>query len=116
MPNHLPEVAFFGCWNSPGHFLYGAYGPQTIESFGPFIPESLDMVFCKPRFLHDSTLVCFKDYTLLAFLDNTVDRRPGSNGVFIVEGYALSKADIWREATRVFPRITTRLKDHVRLD
>ncbi len=112
----IPQVAFFGCWDQPGHYIYDANG-RTLRSFGPFILESLDGVLLRhgSRIPGQVDLTCFKDYTVIAFVDQAVDRRPGSNGAFIVEGYALRRQQCWREAERVFPQIVQRLKPHLRM-
>jgi hypothetical protein len=111
------NVAFFGCWEQAGHFLHDASG-RNLQSFGPFIPESLDTVFIRdegrPREAGFTTITCFKDYTVMAFWDNTVDRRPGSNGAFIIEAPALNRRECWEAAEKVFPQIVKRLEGRVR--
>lgn len=106
-------VAFFGCWTTPGHFLYDATG-RTLVSFGPFVPESLDNTLIRDRGRGFTTVTCFKDYTVLAFEDFTVDKRGGCNGAFIVEGYALTHRELWEAAEAVFPQVVRRLHGHVR--
>jgi hypothetical protein len=115
--SHQIDVAFFGVWSQRrmGHFLYRPDG-MTLPHFGPFIPESLDGRFNRPRFLHDSTLVPFKGYTLLAFDDQTADQRQGSNGCFLCDRDGMSKREVWTQADAQFPTITARLQAHVRLD
>lgn len=111
------NVAFFGCWEQAGHFLRDANG-RTLESFGPFVPESLDGTFLRKdhRIPGQVDILCFKDYTVISFEDYTVDTRPGSNGSFIVEGYALTKRECWAAAEKVFPLIVQRLRRHVRMN
>lgn len=110
-------TCFFGCWDRPGHFLFSPSG-MTLASFGPFIPESLDGVLLAKgyRIPGQVDIVCFKDYTVIAFEDNTIDTRPGSNGCFIVQGYALTKQQCWIEAEKFYPQIVQRLKKHLRSD
>jgi len=105
------KVAFFGCWKHAGHHIYDPHG-VTMDSFGPFIPESLDGVLLRKghRIPGQVDVTCFKDHTVIAFIDNTVDRRPGGNGAFIVEGYGLTKKECWAEATKLYPQIVERLK------
>jgi len=109
------KVAFFGCWKQAGHFLYDPSG-MMMESFGPFIQESMDGIFLKPghRIGGQVDIVYFKDHTVIAFVDNTVDRRPGSNGAFIVEGHGLTKKQCWAEAAKLYPQIVERLKHFTR--
>jgi hypothetical protein len=110
-------VAFFGCWERAGHFLYDQTG-KTLPSFGPFIPESLDGVLLRKgwRIPGQVDITCFKDYTVIAFEDNSIDRRPGSNAAFIVEGYAKTRKECWSEAERGFPQIVNRVRSHVRIE
>lgn len=109
------KVAFFGCWERLGHFIYSPDG-NTLRFFGPFVPESLDGVFLHRghRIPGQVDTTHFKDYTVIAFEDNTVDTRPGSNGVFIVEGYGLTAKQCWAEADKIYPQIVQRLQKHVR--
>lgn len=112
-------VAFFGCWapGQFGHFIYDSSG-RTLRSFGPFVPESLDGVLLKPghRIRGQVDVRCFKDYTVLAFEDYTVDRRPGSNAAFIVEGSMLTASACWTAAEAHYPQIVERLRGHVRME
>ena len=107
------QVAYFGCWNEPGHYLHDHNG-RNLRSFGPFIPESLDNTFNRDKRERFTTITYFKDYTILAFTDNTIDKRPGSNSCFIIEGSNLSKKQCWEAAELVFPQIVNRLKGYIR--
>lgn len=111
------NIAFFGCWSPErlGHFLYNENG-RTLDSFGPFIPESLDGVLlrCGSRIGGQVDLTYFKDYVVMAFIDQTADRRPGSNACFIIEGYYNSRREIWKHAEQAFPDIVRRLHGHIR--
>jgi hypothetical protein len=111
----MRKVAFFGCWNQAGHYLHDESG-NNLQSFGPFIVESLDGVLLKHgyRIPGQVDVVCFKDYTVIAFEDYTVDRRPGSNAAFIVEGHALTRQECWKAAEAMFPQVVKRLRGHVR--
>lgn len=112
-----PRVAYFGCWDQPGHYLHDENG-RSIREFGPFSSLSLDGVFVKclnPRG-GACRLVRFVGYTLLAFIDNTVDKRPGSNSVFIVALDGLTGPQVWQHAQRAFPKITERTREIVRPD
>lgn len=110
-------VAFFGCWERTGHLLHDEHG-RSLQSFGPFVPESLDgkLLRCGPRIPGRVDVTCFKDYTVIAFEDNTVDKRGGSNGCFIIEGYALTRRECWTAAEKAFPQIVARLRGHVRME
>lgn len=111
------SIAFFGCWdeNHIGHFLYNDYG-KTLPHFGPFISESLDGVLlrCGHRIPGQVDLTCFKEHTVISFIDQTADKRPGSNASFIVEGYGLTKRQCWEAARKVFPQIVERVKNTTR--
>lgn len=113
----MSNVAFFGCWDRAGHFIYGTDG-MTLRSFGPFVPESLDGTLLRNghRIPGQVDVTCFKDYTVIAFEDYTVDRRPGSNGAFIVEGWALTRQQCWKAAEERYPHIIARLRGHLRMD
>lgn len=111
------NVTFFGCWHSAGHFLFNANG-STLHFFGPFIPESLDGVLLRKghRIPGQVDVTCFKDYTVISFEDYTVDRRPGSNASFIVEGHGLTRRQCWAAAKKVYPQIVERVAPHVRME
>lgn len=87
-----------------------------MRDFGPFIPESLDGVLLRSgyRIPGQVDITCFKDYTVIAFIDQTGDRRPGSNAAFIVEGNGLSRRECWKVALESFPQIVERVKDITR--
>ena len=106
------SIAFFGCWSPErlGHFLYSPSG-MTLRSFGPFIRESLDGVLLRggSRIPGQVDITYFKDHTVIAFVDQTADERPGSNGAFIFDGYKTRK-ECWAEATQAYPQIVARLR------
>ncbi|HWF06546.1 MAG TPA: hypothetical protein VHA06_22845 [Candidatus Angelobacter sp.] len=86
MPLLKMRAYYFGCVAAPGHYMHR---PNL----------STDWEFCKNNpwgYRIDGELlkgqkeryvVTHKDgWTALSFIDNTVDRRPGSNSSFLVEG------------------------------
>ena len=80
---------FFGCYKVKGHFLYDRNGQRhwrssELENF-PFKDYSvLDGNFLTKE---DLSIWWLNDeWTLLAWKDNTVDKRPGSNAVIMLNG------------------------------
>lgn len=88
---HVPwaEPLYFGCKGDAGHYAWDAHGTR-LSSKNP------DAHFLM---MHDGQLAPKKDYTqgkailhhypeyaILAYWDNKVDSRPGSNTMFLIPG------------------------------
>jgi len=81
------KCLYFGCKKHPGHYLWAPasmaiYGPwhRRIAKFdGLLCPE-----FCKIQ--GKALLHHFDGFTILAFWDSSVDKRPESNSMFIIPG------------------------------
>lgn len=116
------DVAFFGCWSGPdgrgkkGHFLYDRSG-MSADAYGPFMDYSLDGVLLGKgqRIPGQVDVVHFREYTVIAFEDFSVDQRPGSNGAFVVRGNGLTRKECWRIAENGYPHIVARLRMHLRM-
>jgi len=79
---------YFGCWNGlRGHYLHKARGFEVSIERTPW-GRSIDGMLAPagPRVQGLATLAHKGGWTALAFWDNTVDQRPGSNSAFLVEG------------------------------
>lgn len=104
--NDRGEFYFFGCWNKPGHFIYGPSGMTLAKNF-PF--GSVDYKFCPViDDEHIATLTHLHGWTILAMRDYSIDKRGNSNAAFIAEG-SLDFLTMWSLAINIFPTITPRL-------
>lgn len=108
----MTTVAYFGCWDRPGHYLhtasgkcYGAVGPWTSGKLddpdnwnGKGASSSTSRV--NMHYVDGWTLMCMRDYS--------VDTRPGSHAIFLAEGTHTQDA-MWVLAADAFPFIAARL-------
>lgn len=110
------DAFYFGVWpgTDHGHFLYaegsnGLYFKPYLEVL-PFKLHELDSTFCpkttrqqgaaKLRWPH-------KEWTTLAFWDQTGDSRPGSHSTFVLRGQ-LKFEEALERAKSAFPQVMTR--------
>lgn len=118
-----PTTFYFGCQNGAGHFLHDQH-LQTVQDHraGPWQDWELDGRLC-PGFVRNyvrdrevigEAMIHHKDgWTALAFWDNSIDERPGSNSVFVIEGmHDFEQAVVIAKAA--FPQIWERFKFTVR--
>jgi len=107
-----PKWYYFGCVGQPGHHLFeeglhsAAYGHPLAR---------FDGSLCIP---HDSRLYLAAltrlgglGYTALAFFDQTVDSRPGSNSIFFAPSLAIHPEPMLEMAKLRFPKIFARLPE-----
>lgn len=117
---------FFGCWDSPGHFIHDEHGRCVRSSeLGtcPWKAESIDGKLApgaSSRMLNrvgvreaiqiegEAVLHLRDDWAALAFWDRSVDTRYGCNGAFLVEGVTTA-AEVIAVAVERFPAIVRRL-------
>ena len=102
------NVFYFGCWNTPGHFLVKPGGVH-VHKAGPFDAGRIDGFFT-PASEADltATITHIKGWTIMAMWDRSVDTRPGSNCAFIMEGIHNFEAML-EAARKSFPHIVARL-------
>lgn len=107
------RVFYFGCIGDTGHFLFDASGcyvrPDRVGV--PFSRGGLDQRDPPGRKQEqgNARLSFESGWTLLHFWDRTVDRRPGSHSIFLVEGGPHSGDVMMQRAERAFPKVLTRI-------
>lgn len=106
------EIFYFGCNREAGHCLHDSQGRsvrKTPEDF-PFDEKALDTLLLppnKPQIEGRITHVHIDGWTAIAFWDRTIDRRMGSNSVFVMRGiHSVEEAKKIAEAN--FPTIWDR--------
>jgi hypothetical protein len=106
------QVFYFGCIGDVGHFVWNIHG-QRVANTSPWGDE-VDGGLCPAgKQVEGAASLHHEDgWTALAFWDRSVDSRPGSNSVFLIEGeYDFESAvEVAREA---FPQIWQRFKFEV---
>lgn len=109
---------YFGCKDRPGHYLFDQHG-RTIYS-PPFakMENRFDGVLC-PQFKGVKYFqACLSrlggyGYSALAWHDNSVDTRSGSNSVIFAPDMTISAEDMLAEAKVRFPWVFSRTKTPV---
>lgn len=109
------QIFYFGCWDDTGHYLWTPQGdrqskrtlqydqPWGFALDGGIQPK--EGIYCRGKGIPHNAVLCHNDgWTALTFHDNTVDTRPGSVSVFLVQAVIDDKAirDLAREH---FPKI-----------
>lgn len=103
------KVFYFGCNDQPGHYMHSPgmkvqWGFCRNNPWGYSIDGGL-LKGHKERFV-----LTHKDgWTALSFVDNTVDKRPGSNSSFLAEG-TFTLDEMFELARKNFPHIAARIK------
>lgn len=107
---------YFGLWSgtTSGHFLYDKEGSRShrvsaLEKV-PFSLAELDSGFCPKSTQRQGVakLSWEKNWTILAFWDQTGDSRPGSHSTFLVKGPHKFEAALAQKRA-AFPSIWTRI-------
>lgn len=110
IPENLKSWYYFGCRQRSGHYLFDARGKS------PFLPDLtfLDGLLCPP----DKTLyrglvtrIPKLGYTSLAWWDQTVDKRPGSNSIIFSPSLTCSISTIERGLDMYFGWVRKRLPE-----
>lgn len=79
------KTIYFGCKGETGHYLYIDGKRQLSTNIIPW--DQVDGVLCPFNRKAGSAKLHHKDgWTALAFWDYSIDKRPGSNSVFFIEG------------------------------
>jgi len=81
------EGYYFGCIGRPGHYVFKKNGAKIYNRFSNWI-SSMDGKLT-PQFGSTegaALLHHFDGFTILAFHDYSIDKRPGSNSMFIFPG------------------------------
>jgi hypothetical protein len=107
-------MLFYGCLGTQaGHFLLTAHGDSPsyyrLEQMGPNALKYIDGGFLPKNPTHGTIYrSVIPGWTIIAMVDNSVDRRPGSNAEFLVPGeYSTEEMKAMARAT--FPDIVARL-------
>lgn len=81
------NIVFFGARKVVGHHYFTHLGDKVYESPVPCVPH-IDQRFTPDgtRTQGDAALHHVNSWTILAWHDYTIDRRPGSNSVLMVKG------------------------------
>lgn len=111
---------YFGCWGDTGHYLWNRERGRPGDEECPFNPWTkgdvqIDGGFC-PRngqVQGEATVTVKNEWTILAFWDRSVDRRPNSNSAFIERG-AFTFDEMVARARAEFPTVWARFAFEVR--
>ena len=106
----MREWLYFGCHVDSGHFLWRANGVREHRHGHPF--GQFDGTLCLPRAVgqHVASLsrLGFAGYSVLAFWDYTIDKRPGSNSIIFAPSLDLSALEIAEGAKKHLPLFACR--------
>lgn len=104
---------YFGCYRDVGHFLRDSISKRITEEVLKSNPwrYSIDSGLCpKTTTLEGKCTLNKKDgMTCISFWDYSIDKRPGSNSAFLVEGDYdfLTMIELFKEK---FPEVVSRFK------
>lgn len=110
-------IAYFGCWNEPGHYLKmpGNRKPYSDEQKKLPSPGHLDgSILFLPRpekvGVGAITYLPGPNLTVLAWWGSPFDRRGAVNSAVIVSGHVRSLDAIWGSFEKHFPELAGRLR------
>lgn len=114
-----PMAYYFGCIGDSGHYLWAEGGRRIsphsseLQDRFPCQYNALDGGLIPPSGHYHAEGVYFAAYingwTVVSFNDNSVDTRPGSHSVFIVEGIH-TPDDALKIASAAFAFVVARFK------
>lgn len=110
-------MIYYGCIGDTGHFFWGPGGVRlgVEHPFSRLFGTPEDLVPNCPRDIQGlAALVHQKGWTVLAFCDRSVDRRPGSVSAFGAEG-THSFDEMVAQARSLFPSVWARFRFEVTL-
>jgi hypothetical protein len=121
------RMYYFGCHREPGHYFFAPGMVKDHEAGGPMPFSTQEGEPIVPWGYHIDQALCpfgpqteglaklnYKDgWTALAFWDRSVDSRPGSNSVFVLEG-THDFPTMLSHARDRFPEVIERLPFEVR--
>lgn len=114
-PIHDRSWYYFGCTTGTGHRLTDKHGRSAyIDSL-----IRLDGQLCLPEktLYHAAfTRIPHLEYSALAWWDNTVDRRPGSNSVIFAPSLSCSLESVRAAMVKWFPWVEFRLPKPLTVD
>lgn len=98
---------YFGCDGQSGHHLHDErlsriHGERGFERFdGGLCPPAAEGLYIAAL-----TRLGGLGYSALAFWDQTIDSRPGSNSIFFAPSLIVHPVSMWALAQHKFPAIT----------
>lgn len=112
----MDKVYYFGCWSESGHYLWDHCGRRISQTNSdlprdfPMQVNALDGGLIPERSRSgngEAYLAHVNGWTIISFVDCSVDKRPGSHSAFVLRGEkpfetALAEAREW------FPEIFAR--------
>lgn len=103
------RVYYFGCWEQVGHYLRDHTGKNISYSNNDLPWDQIDGVLCPDDTRKEGIVKIHheKGWTAAAFWDNSIDRRPASNSVLLVEDL-IDITEVICEFERTFPQIYKR--------
>lgn len=110
-PMVIDQWYYFGCFGEPGHYLFQR-GMRKL--YRPEILLRFDGSLCVPAgelYLVAVSRLGGIRASALAFWDQTVDKRPGSNSVFFAPSLTLSPVELREGAAAYFPEVWSRLPE-----
>jgi hypothetical protein len=108
------KIYYFGCIHEAGHFLWEppSHGARK-EATTPW-GRNPDGTLC-PKRGEGGALLHHKDgWTAIAFVDYSVDTRPGSNSAFLAEGI-FTFDEMKQLAAQHFPEVWQRFRNMIHL-
>jgi hypothetical protein len=104
------KIFYFGCIDQAGHYLW-APGPRSAyRAETPWGPHGWGLdgtLHPKGQGEGVAALVRKDGWTAIAFIDYSIDSRPGSNSVFLAEGN-FTFAEMLQHAHNYFPSVMDR--------
>lgn len=120
--NHPLPALYLGCHKVSGHYLWRegmlSFSPRSsldylkrLDRFDGLLPPQDD------RTPYRATLSQLPGwgYTALAFWDNSIDKRVGSNSTFFLPSLRLTARGAYMAACTLFPEVFARLPEAVQL-
>lgn len=106
------KIFYFGCWGSPGHFLW-ANGRRWAERSDecPFKPEHLDgsILLPRPEKVGTGALTFVRGWTVLAWWGSPWDKRPAVNCAITIKG-KLEFESLWNAFVGQFPELAAHIQ------
>ncbi len=109
-------IAYFGCWDRPGHFLRIAGNQHPSRSDEAMFPSAahLDgsiLFLPRPEKVGTGMLTYLPapNLTVLAWWGSPFDKRGAVNSAVIVSGHVKSSDSVWGAFEKAFPQLVSKL-------
>lgn len=107
------DALYFGCGRDVGHYFWTLEGDRHYNMgrapFGGWEGEYVDGKYAPSEVEGHAAMFRRNGWTMIAFADRSVDKRPGSNSAFMFKG-ELTFPQMLELAERHFPMQWARLK------